>query len=113
MGTVYARQMLGRESPRVGLLSNGEEASKGDALIREVYPRLERTEGINFIGNVEGKDLLAGKADVVVAEGFVGNVAIKMMEATADCLFLTLLDELPKSQLGHLGGHLIMGRCQW
>ena len=112
MGTVYARQMLGRERPRVGLLSNGEEASKGDALIREVYPRLERTEGINFIGNVEGKDLLAGKADVVVADGFVGNVAIKMMEATADFLFRTLRDELPKSPLGLLGGLLIRGRVR-
>ncbi|HVD01074.1 MAG TPA: phosphate acyltransferase PlsX [Candidatus Dormibacteraeota bacterium] len=112
MGTVYARSMLGRAQPRVGLLSNGEEASKGDALIREVYPRLERTEGINFIGNVEGKDLLAGKADVVVADGFVGNVAIKMMEATADFLFRTLRDELPKSPLGLLGGLLIRGRVR-
>ena len=112
MGTVYAREMLGRPKPRVGLLSNGEEASKGDALIREVYPRLEATEGVNFIGNVEGKDLLAGKADVVVADGFVGNVAIKMMEATADFLFRTLRDELPKSPLGLLGGLLIRGRVR-
>ena len=112
MGTVYAREMLGRARPRVGLLSNGEEASKGDALIREVYPRLEKTDGINFIGNVEGKDLLAGKADVVVSDGFVGNVAIKMMEATADFLFRTLRDELPKSPLGLLGGLLIRGRVR-
>ena len=112
MGTVYARQMMGRPRPRVGLLSNGEEASKGDALIREVYPRLEKTDGIDFIGNVEGKDLLAGKADVVVADGFVGNVAIKMMEATADFLFRTLRDELPKSPLGLLGGLLIRGRVR-
>jgi len=109
MGTVYARQMLGCENPRVALLSNGEEASKGDELVREVYPRLERSE-LNFIGNVEGKDLLAGKADVVVADGFVGNVAIKMMEATADFLFRTLREELPKSPLGLLGGLLIRGR---
>ena len=109
MGTVYARQMLGRENPRIALLSNGEEASKGDELVRAVYPRLEKSE-LNFVGNVEGKDLLAGKADVVVADGFVGNVAIKMMEATADFLFRTLREELPKSPLGLLGGLLIRGR---
>ena len=111
MGSVYARQMMGRESPRVALLSNGEEASKGNALIREVYPRLEAS-GLNFIGNVEGKDLLAGKADVVVADGFVGNVAIKMMEATADFLFRTLSEELPKSAAGVVGGLLIRGRVR-
>jgi glycerol-3-phosphate acyltransferase PlsX len=109
MGAVYARHMLGRDQPRVALLSNGEEASKGDALIKAVYPRLEES-GLNFIGNVEGKDLLAGKADVVVADGFVGNVAIKMMEATADFLFRTLREELPRSPLGLLGGLLIRGR---
>jgi phosphate acyltransferase len=111
MGTVYAREMMGRENPRVALLSNGEEPSKGDSLVREVYPRLEKSE-LNFVGNVEGKDLLAGKADVVVADGFVGNVAIKMMEATADFLFRTLREELPKSPLGLLGGLLIRGRVR-
>ena len=109
MGSVYAREMMGHQRPRVALLSNGEEASKGDALVREVYPRLAASE-LNFVGNVEGKDLLAGKADVVVADGFVGNVAIKMMEATADFLFRTLREELPRSPLGLLGGLLIRGR---
>jgi glycerol-3-phosphate acyltransferase PlsX len=111
MGSVYARQLLGRKSPRVGLLSNGEEASKGNALIKEVYPRLADSS-LNFVGNVEGKDVLAGKADVVVADGFVGNIAIKMMEATADFLFRTLRDELPRSPLGLLGGLLIRGRVR-
>jgi glycerol-3-phosphate acyltransferase PlsX len=111
MGSVYAREMMGHERPRVALLSNGEEASKGDALVREVYPRLEASE-LNFVGNVEGKDLLAGGADVVVADGFVGNVAIKMMEATADFLFRTLREELPKSPLGLLGGLLIRGQVR-
>ncbi len=111
MGSVYARQLLGRERPRVALLSNGEEASKGNALIKEVYPRLAESN-LNFVGNVEGKDLLAGKADVVVADGFVGNVAIKMMEATADFLFRTLREELPRSPLGLLGGLLIRGQVR-
>lgn len=111
MAAVYARSMLGRERPRVALLSNGEEASKGNALIKEVYPRLEQS-GLNFVGNVEGKDVFAGKADVVVADGFVGNVAIKMAEATAEFLFKTLRDELPRSPLGMLGGLMIRGKVR-
>ena len=111
MASVYARSMLGRARPRVALLSNGEEASKGNALIREVYPLL-KDSGLNFVGNVEGKDIFAGKADVVVADGFVGNVAIKMAEATAEFLFRTLRDELPRSPLGVLGGLLIRGKVR-
>ena len=111
MANVYAKAMLGRERPRVALLSNGEEASKGNALIKDVYPRLQRS-GLNFVGNVEGKDIFAGKADVVVADGFVGNVAIKMAEATAEYLFKTLRDELPTSPLGILGGMLIRGKVR-
>jgi glycerol-3-phosphate acyltransferase PlsX len=111
MASVYAKSMLGRERPRVALLSNGEEASKGNALIKEVYPRLKES-GLNFVGNVEGKDIFAGKADVVVADGFVGNVAIKMAEATAEFLFRTLRDELPTSPLGVLGGLLIRGKMR-
>ena len=111
MANVYAKWMLGRERPRVALLSNGEEASKGNSLIKEVYPRLKES-GLNFVGNVEGKDIFAGKADVVVADGFVGNVAIKMAEATADFLFKTLRDELPTSPLGVLGGLLIRGKVR-
>jgi glycerol-3-phosphate acyltransferase PlsX len=106
MGAVYAERMLGRQHPRVALLSNGEEPGKGDELVREAYERLRRSE-INFVGNVEGKDILAGKADVVVADGFVGNVAIKMAEATADFIFRTLRDEIPRTTPGKLGGLLI------
>ncbi len=111
MASVYVSGMFSRPEPRVGLLSNGEEASKGNALVKEVYTRLEKSD-LNFIGNLEGKDIYAGKADVVVADGFVGNVAIKMAEATADFLFWTLRDELPKSPLGALGGLLIRGPVQ-
>src|SRR3984893_17322387 len=73
MGAVYAEQVLGRAEPRVALLSNGEEEGKGDELTRDVYGRLKRLSGLNFIGNVEPRDALAGKADVVVADRFVGN----------------------------------------
>jgi len=106
MGAVYAREMMGRPEPRVGLLSNGEEEGKGDELVREVARRLKGTMR-GFVGNVEPKDLYASKADVVVADGFVGNVAIKMAEATAEFLFRNLRDEIPRTTRGKLGGLLI------
>ena len=110
MGAVYAREMLGRAEPRVGLLSNGEEDGKGDELVREAAKRLKGTRG--FVGNVEPKDLYAAKADVVVADGFVGNVAIKMAEATAEFLFRNLRDEIPKTTTGKIGGLLIRGQVR-
>ena len=106
MGGVYAREMLGRANPRIGLLSNGEEEGKGDELVRETARRLKGSLR-GFVGNIEPKDLYAGKADVVVADGFVGNVAIKMAEATAEFLFRNLREEIPKSLRGKLGGMLI------
>lgn len=111
MGAAYASALLDRPNPRVALLSNGEEPGKGDELVRDVYPRLQRS-GLNFVGNVEGKDMLAGKADVVVADGFVGNVAIKMAEATAEHLFRTLRAEIPRSLPGRMGGLLIRSRVR-
>jgi glycerol-3-phosphate acyltransferase PlsX len=105
MGSVYAREMLGRPQPRVALLSNGEEAGKGDERVRETAKRLSTLPG--FVGNVEPKDIYAGRADVVVADGFVGNVAIKMAEATADFLLQSLREEIPKTWSGKLGGLLI------
>ena len=106
MGAVYAREMLGRADPRVGLLSNGEEEGKGDERVRETTQRLKGSLP-GFVGNVEPKDIYAARADVIVADGFVGNVAIKMAEATADFLFRNLRDEIPKTMRGKLGGMLI------
>ena len=106
MGAVYAREMMGRAEPRVGLLSNGEEEGKGDERVREASKRLKGSMR-GFIGNVEPKDLYASKADVVVADGFVGNVAIKMAEATAEFLFRNLRDEIPRTTTGKIGGLLI------
>jgi glycerol-3-phosphate acyltransferase PlsX len=111
MGAVYAREMLGRAQPRVGLLSNGEEEGKGDELVRETTKRLKGTLA-GFVGNVEPKDVFAARADVVVADGFVGNVAIKMAEATADFLFRALRDEIPKTLMGKVGGALIRPRVR-
>jgi glycerol-3-phosphate acyltransferase PlsX len=106
MGAVYAREMLGRVQPRVALLSNGEEEGKGDERVRETSRRLKSSLP-GFIGNVEPKDIFGARADVVVADGFVGNVAIKMAEATAEFLFRSLRDEIPKTLQGKIGGILI------
>src|SRR6202162_2729888 len=106
MGAVYAREMLGRADPRVGLLSNGEEEGRGDERVKETTRLLKGTLP-GFVGNVEPKDIYGARADVIVADGFVGNVAIKMAEATADFLFRSLRDEIPKTMRGKLGGMLI------
>lgn len=89
MGALYARLVLGVADPRVGLLNIGEEAEKGDELRREAHPLIAAAAGggaFRFVGNVEGRDLLTGTADVVVADGFTGNVALKTLEGTARVL---------------------------
>src|SRR5450759_1329350 len=106
MGSVYAREMLGYAKPRIGLLSNGEEEGKGDERVKETARRLKGSLS-EFVGNVEPKDIYGARADVIVADGFVGNVAIKMAEATAEFLFRNLRDEIPKTMRGKLGGMLI------
>jgi len=111
MGAVYAREMLGRPQPRVALLSNGEEEGKGDELVRETARRLKGNLP-GFIGNVEPKDIYGARADVIVADGFVGNVAIKMAEATAEFLFRSLREEIPKTLTGKVGGALIRPRVR-
>ncbi len=80
MGVIYAREILGKENPSVGLLNIGEESSKGNELALSSYPLIEKS-GLNFIGNIEGRDVLAGKADVVLSDGFVGNIVLKFAES--------------------------------
>jgi len=106
MGAVYAREMMHRPKPRVGLLSNGEEEGKGDERVKETARRLKDSLP-GFIGNVEPKDIYADHADVVVTDGFVGNVAIKMAEATAEFIFRSLRTQIPTTTLGKVGGLLI------
>ena len=107
MGAIYAEEVLGRADPSVALLSNGEEEGKGDERVRDASVRLKRDGHVRFIGNVEPKDVLSGRADVVVADGFVGNIAIKMAEATADLVFRTMRNEIPRTLTGKAGGLLI------
>lgn len=97
MGHVYAERVLGRPSPSIGLLSNGEESSKGNQLVREVYPLLATAEGLRFHGNVEGKDVPLGTVDVVVTDGFTGNVALKVAEGIASLTTQLIRDELTRT----------------
>src|SRR5229473_3666653 len=93
MGEIYFRSMFGTPRPRVGLLSIGEEETKGNELTREAFQLLKRLP-LNFIGNVEGRDLYSGKVDVIVADGFVGNVALKTSEGVANLVRATLKETL-------------------
>src|SRR6059058_5157176 len=81
MGSVYAQQILGIEKPRVALINIGEEEGKGNILAQATYPLLKETPHIHFIGNVEGRDLLIDKADVMVCDGFTGNIILKLAES--------------------------------
>lgn len=81
MGTVYAQQILGIENPRVALLNIGEEEGKGNLLAQATYPLLKENKHINFIGNVEGRDVLIDKADIIVCDGFSGNIILKLAES--------------------------------
>jgi len=104
MGEIYFRTMFGTERPRVGLLSIGEEETKGNELTRDAFQLLKRLP-LNFIGNVEGRDLYSGKVDVIVADGFVGNVALKTSEGVANLVRATLKETLKATitrQVGYL-----------
>ncbi len=105
MGSVYAEKMLGKPSPRVGLISNGEETGKGNQLIKDTFPLLEKS-GLNFIGNIEGKELFGGQADVAVTDGFTGNILLKSSEAVAKLLTDTLKKELTAGLFTTLGAIL-------
>ncbi len=93
MGDIYFRSMFGVERPRVGLLSIGEEEGKGNELTREAYQLLKQLP-LNFIGNVEGRDIYTGKVDVIVADGFIGNVALKTSEGVVNLVRATLKETL-------------------
>lgn len=102
MGEVYARYAMGVLSPRVGLLSNGEEDSKGNELTRETNASLRKTS-INYCGYIEGRDIFAGAVDVVVCDGFVGNIVLKLSEGLADSAGKMLKREILKSWVSKIG----------
>jgi len=109
MGSTYAEQVLGIVEPKVGLVSNGEEETKGSQLVQETHQLLKKTPGIRFIGNVEGKDIAPGVADVVVTDGFTGNVLVKLSEGIAGMFKVLIKEELTRSPLSALGGLLAKG----
>jgi phosphate acyltransferase len=106
MGQVYARDILGITTPRVGLLSVGEEEGKGNELVREVFKTLEGMP-LNFAGNVEGRDLYNGSVDVVVTDGFTGNVALKISESLAEMIVHLIREELTRTAIAKLGALLV------
>ncbi|MBQ3116252.1 MAG: phosphate acyltransferase PlsX [Clostridia bacterium] len=106
MGTAFL-EATGVKNPKVGLLSNGTEKEKGNALIHEVYPLLESAKGINFIGNIEGRDILAGEVDVVVTDGFSGNVAVKSIEGAIKMLLKVMKKDIKSTFIGKIGGLLL------
>jgi glycerol-3-phosphate acyltransferase PlsX len=105
MGHFYAQMLFDIDAPRVGLLSIGEEEGKGNELTKETYRVLKET-GLNFIGNAEGRDVYNGNADVVVCDGFTGNVVLKASEALGEFVSTTLRQELTRSWSRKLGGFL-------
>jgi glycerol-3-phosphate acyltransferase PlsX len=106
MGDIYARKAVGIQHPRIALLSNGEEEGKGNELVRETAALLRQTN-LNFIGNAEPKELFKGKADVVVCDGFAGNILIKTFEATGSYLSRLIREEIRRQPLTLLGGALV------
>jgi glycerol-3-phosphate acyltransferase PlsX len=111
MGHVYARDILGVDRPRVGLLSVGEEEGKGNDLTREAYDELKESS-LNFVGNVEGRDIYNGACDVVVTDGFTGNVALKISESLAEMLGAMLKEELGRDMRSKLGAALALPAFQ-
>ncbi len=101
MGHEYARHLMNLPSPRVGLLSIGEEDTKGNDVTKEAF-RLLKDSALNFIGNVEGRDVYSGIADVIVCDGFLGNVSLKISESLADAMKKILMNEVMRSTLGRL-----------
>jgi len=108
MGRIFMESIMGIKDPRVALMSIGEERTKGNDLTKEVHKRLEASS-MNFIGNVEGKDIYSGKADVIVSDGFTGNIALKVSEGAVDTLFNFARTEVMKNFWAKIG-FLLMKR---
>lgn len=107
MGSIYMSAVMGIHSPKVGLLSNGEEETKGTALTLESYPLL-RDSGLNFIGNVEGRDITRGEVDVIATDGFTGNIALKAMEGASELILSILREEITRGVRDKLGALALM-----
>src|SRR5256884_9805565 len=110
MGSIYMERIFGVSSPRVGLLANGEEETKGNQLVQDTHQLLKAnaaTLGLNFTGNVEGRDIPAGSADVIVCDGFVGNVVLKLSEGLAETLIGLLRTQMTSTLPSKLAGAVL------
>jgi glycerol-3-phosphate acyltransferase PlsX len=102
MGSTYCRLLLERPDPKVALLSIGEEDTKGNEVTKEAFKLIKKSK-LNFIGNIEGKDIFTGKADVVVCDGFIGNIALKISEGLAETILKMLKQEIRSVSTGRIG----------
>ncbi|OEF98556.1 phosphate acyltransferase PlsX [Desulfuribacillus alkaliarsenatis] len=107
LGSIYMNKMLGIQSPRVGLVNIGSEAGKGNELSKAAYQLLEQAS-INFVGNIEARDVMADKCDVLVCDGFTGNILLKTAEGVASTIFGTLKSEIKKSLIAKIGGFILL-----
>jgi len=108
MGAVYAEKVMGRRNPRVGLLNIGVEPGKGSELAKAVHNLLTETPGLNFAGNVEGREAMSGTVDVLITDGFTGNVVVKLLEGVVGGLFSVMKEEFGRNLRGKLGALLLM-----
>jgi phosphate acyltransferase len=107
MGSIYSRYALGASEPKVGLLNIGEESSKGNDLALKVYQSLQQNSHIHFLGNAEGRDVMTGKFDVIVCDGFMGNVLLKFAEGVGLAAMQILKEELPRGWWGKIGAMIL------
>ena len=107
MGSIYSQYVLGVDEPKVGLLNIGEEECKGNELAIRTHQKLQENSQISFIGNAEGRDVLTGRFDVIVCDGFVGNVLLKFAEAVGEAVLHILKEELPQGLHGQIGTALL------
>jgi phosphate acyltransferase len=112
MGSIYSQCVMGVDAPRVGLLNIGEEESKGNKVAIEAHESLAQNTSINFVGNAEGRDVLSGNFDVIVCDGFVGNILLKFAEAVGDIVVQMLKEELPRGWNGKLGTAILKPNLQ-
>jgi phosphate acyltransferase len=106
MGDAYSRAVLGTQRPTVGLMSIGEEEAKGSDLTKEVFPLMRDLTSLNFVGNVEGRDVFTGQVDVIVTDGFTGNVMLKLSEGLQDAFISMIKRELSASVITKTGAVL-------
>jgi phosphate acyltransferase len=107
MGSVYSQYVMGVAAPKVGLLNIGEEESKGNEVAVKAHESLQQNKHINFVGNAEGRDVLSGNFDVIVCDGFVGNILLKFAEAVGNIVVQMLKEELPRGWNGKVGTALL------